>query len=79
MNDAETVKVQFYDPAIGCENIWAAPLGDGLYRLENPPFFVYDISLDNVVAAAPNEHGLLQFLTVIRRSGNKTLRARQRL
>jgi hypothetical protein len=78
MNDTETVKVQFYDPAIGYENIWAAPLGEGTYRLENPPFFVYDIALDDIVAAVPNEDGLLQFLTLIKRSGNRTLRARSK-
>jgi len=76
MSEIELVKVQFYDPAIGYENIWAAPVGDGNYRLENPPFFIYDISLNDVVSATPNENGLLQFLTVVRRSGNVTLRAR---
>jgi hypothetical protein len=76
MNDAEMVKLQFYDPATGYENIWAAPLGNGTYRLENPPFFIYDLALNDVVAATRNEDGLLQFLTVVRRSGNVTLRAR---
>jgi uncharacterized protein DUF4265 len=70
------VMVQFYDPAVGYENLWALPVGDGAYRLENPPFFIYDIALNDVVAATPNEDGILQFLTVVRRSGNKTLRAR---
>jgi hypothetical protein len=78
MEDVKSVKVQFYDPVVGYENIWAMPLGDGTYRLENPPFFVYDVSVDDVVSAIPNEDGLPQFLTVVRRSGNRTLRARSK-
>ncbi len=70
------VRVQFYDPEIGYENIWALPLGDGTYRLENPPFFIYDISLNDVVAAVPDEDGVLQFLNVVGRSGSRTVRAR---
>lgn len=76
MNENELVKVQFYDSSIGYENIWAAPLGGGTYRLENPPFFIYDISLHDVVAATPDEDGWLQFLAVVKRSGNLALRAR---
>lgn len=79
MGDVGSVKVQFYDPVVGYENIWAMPLGDGTYRLENPPFFVYDVSLDDVVSAMPNEDGLPQFLTVVKRSGNRTLRARSKV
>jgi hypothetical protein len=78
MEDVKSVKVQFYDPVIGYENIWAVPVGDGMYRLENPPFFIYDISLDDVVSAIPDEDGFPQFLTVVRRSGNRTLRARSK-
>jgi hypothetical protein len=70
------VKVQFYDQETGYENIWALPLGDGTYCLENPPFFIYDISLHDIVAAVPDENGVLQFLSIVARSGNKTLRAR---
>ncbi|HKV03491.1 MAG TPA: DUF4265 domain-containing protein [Candidatus Acidoferrales bacterium] len=78
MKESEMVKVQFYDPAIGYENIWAAPVGDGTYRLENPPFFIYGISLADIVSASQNNDGLLQFLTVVKRSGNVTLRARSK-
>jgi Domain of unknown function (DUF4265) len=76
MSDNSLVAVQFYDDEIGYENIWALPLGDGTYCLENPPFFVYDVSLNDLVAAAPDEDGALRFQSVVRRSGNSTLRAR---
>lgn len=47
-----------------------------MYRLENPPFFIYDISLNDVVSAVPDQGGILQFLSVVGRSGNRTVRAR---
>jgi hypothetical protein len=76
MEDKRLVKVQFYDQDIGYENIWVLPLGDGTYCLQNPPFFIYDIALNDVVAAVPDEDCFVHFLRVVRRSGNRTLRAR---
>jgi hypothetical protein len=70
------VKIQFYDPAIGYENLWAQPLGEGRYRLANIPFFVYDITKHDIVGATHNERGELSFLAVLERSGSRTLRAR---
>jgi hypothetical protein len=71
----DLVKVQFYDADIGYESIWASPVGDGTYRLENSPFFVYGVSLDDVVAATRVEEDI-QFLAVVSHSGNRTLRTR---
>jgi Domain of unknown function (DUF4265) len=78
-SERRLVKVRFYDPVVGYENIWAIPLEDGTYRLGNPPFFIYGVAMNDVVAAMPDEHGALQFLNVLRRSGHKTLRARSKL
>jgi len=72
----DLVKAQFYDKDVGYENLWAAPLGDNLYRLESIPFFIYGISLHDVVLGLPNEEGILVFSELIKPSGNKTLRAR---
>jgi len=74
--EAQLVKIQFYDPEVGYENIWALPLGNGAYQLENPPFFIYDIAAGDAVAAVADADGVLQFLRVVSRSGNRTLRAR---
>src|SRR5437868_15163167 len=80
MNVAESkqyVKIQFYDQDVGYENLLGIPLGDDLYRLESIPFFIYDISLHDIVTAKPDQAGRLQFLKVVRSSGNTTLRARK--
>ncbi|HWB27201.1 MAG TPA: DUF4265 domain-containing protein [Chitinophagaceae bacterium] len=57
------------------ETIWATPLGDNLYRVENPPFFADNISyLDVVFAWHDTERNWLIFKSVRQRSGNSTFR-----
>jgi len=68
--------VQFYDPDIGYENLWAEAVAGRLYRLESVPFFIYGVSRDDVVAVKPDVEGRLQFVEVKKQSGNRTLRAR---
>jgi hypothetical protein len=70
------VKIQFYDPDIGHENLWAEPVSKNRYRIESIPFFVYSISSGDIVTASPDTKGRLQFGRVVERSGNTTLRAR---
>ena len=72
----DLVKIQFYDPDIGYENLWADPLRDGLYRVESIPFFVYGVSPGDIVSARPDADGWLQFSKVETHSPNRTLRAR---
>jgi hypothetical protein len=72
----QLVKVQFYNPDVGYENLWASPLTKKRYRLESIPFFVYGVSLHDIVTASPDDHGVLQFGRVLKSSGNRTLRAR---
>ncbi|HET6251966.1 MAG TPA: DUF4265 domain-containing protein [Tepidisphaeraceae bacterium] len=70
------VKVQFYDSIVGYENLWALPLGGSHYRIENVPFFIYDIAFGDVVEASLTDTGVLRFSNVFARSTNRTLRAR---
>ena len=70
------VKIQFYEPDVGYENIWATPLAGGKYRLESIPFFVYRASRGDVVAANPDPEGRLQFTRVLAKSGHRTVRVR---
>lgn len=72
----ELVKVQFYDPDVGYENLWAARVKRQRYRIESIPFFIYGVSLHDVVAASPDHEGRLQFTKVVEASGNRTLRVR---
>jgi Domain of unknown function (DUF4265) len=74
--DTKLVKVQFYEPDIGYENLWASPLGSDLYSIQSLPYFVYGISLHDVVRARPDPEGRLQFLEVAKASSNRALRAR---
>ena len=74
--EQEPVQIQFYDPDIGYENLWANRLGKNKYRIESIPFFIYGVSRHDIVAASPDDEGRLQFGKVLERSGNRTLRAR---
>jgi Domain of unknown function (DUF4265) len=75
-SEKEWVKIQFYDPDVGYENLWACPLDGDLYRIESGPYFIYGVSLHDVVRARPDQEGWLQFLEVTRASANRTLRIR---
>jgi hypothetical protein len=61
-----------YPPA-AYENLWATPMGEGLFRICNIPFFARSIALGDVVSAVP-EQGLLCFREVVQPSGHSTLR-----
>jgi hypothetical protein len=57
------------------ESFWAESLGDDLYRLDNIPFYAYDVHYQDVVRAVPREPGSLPILVeAVRPSGHKTLR-----
>ncbi len=57
--------------------MWARPLGDGLFELDNSPFYAYDLNYKDVVyAAASNPDHKPLVLRVERRGGHRTLRVR---
>lgn len=70
------VRIQFFDPDVGYENLWAAEVGKKKYRIESIPFFIYGISRNDIVTATPDQDGRLKFGKVVQSSGNRTLRAR---
>ena len=61
-----------YPPA-DYENLWAVPVGEGLFQIDNIPFFAQSIALRDIVAASPEE-GLLRFKEVVQPSGHSTVR-----
>jgi hypothetical protein len=69
------VKVRFFDKDVGYENLWAEPIGGDLYRIESIPFFVYNISVGDVVRAL-HEDDALVFSGLVDHSAHTTLRAR---
>ena len=67
------VKVLMQDGS-DVETLWAVPVGLGLYRLDNSPFFTYRISWQDTVRAEPDADGVLSFVDVAEKSGNRTVR-----
>jgi hypothetical protein len=60
-------------PPTAEESLWVRPLEEGLFQVDNIPFFAWDIALEDVVAADPEE-SMWRFRKVVRRSGHATLR-----
>jgi hypothetical protein len=60
-------------PPVDYERLWARPLGEGLFELDNIPFFVRGISAGDVVAARQGD-GEVVFSELVRPSGSSTLR-----
>jgi len=79
MSNEPTAKILFRVPNSDgdatVETLWAIPIGDDLYRLDNSPFYAYGVSWQDVVLAPYDEHeGFPTFRSVVERSGNRTLR-----
>ncbi|WP_394840321.1 DUF4265 domain-containing protein [Pendulispora rubella] len=55
------------------ESLWVMEVGPGQYRLENSPFFAFDVSFQDVVLAK-FVGGTLTFVQVLRRGGHSTYR-----
>ncbi|HYL78167.1 MAG TPA: DUF4265 domain-containing protein [Bryobacteraceae bacterium] len=62
-----------YPPA-DTEGLWAEPLGDNLFKIDNVPFFVKGISCEDVVEAAPDSQGELRYRSLVRPSAHNSLR-----
>ena len=61
--------------AIGGESLWATPLGDDLYRIENVPFFAYGLNfLDVVLATSDSDELKPEIRKVVTPSGRRTYR-----
>lgn len=63
------------DGEVYVETPWAAPIGDGVYELDNLPFFAYGISLGDRFLAEPIDGDPRpHFVRIVRKSGNRTIR-----
>ncbi|UXZ45556.1 DUF4265 domain-containing protein [Pseudomonas soli] len=61
-------------PPVSSEGVWAEPLDDGTFRVDNIPFYSRDACLDDRVSAARGTDGEWLFQRVELDSGNSTLR-----
>ena len=59
----------------GGESLWARPLGDDLYQLDNVPFYAYGLNYGDVVRATEDAPNLKpEIREVARPSGHQTIR-----
>jgi uncharacterized protein DUF4265 len=74
-NRDNQVKVQLSGPEGEVETLWAFPLGDDLYELDNTPWYAYRVSWHDIIEARPQEaDGFPEFVKVVRKSGYRTVR-----
>lgn len=62
-------------PPAASKRVWAFHLGGDEYRIDNPPWFVPDLAVGDVVRAhAPDAQSQPVFVEVVRRSDHVTIR-----
>lgn len=61
-------------PPFASEGVWAEDLGDGRLKIDSIPFYVQDLSADDIVEATPGPEGGLVYVRTIQPSSNSTLR-----
>lgn len=79
MSSEPAAKVLFRVPdddgGANVETLWAVPLGNDLYKLDNSPFYAYGVSWqDTVLAPMDPQEQFPTFHSVVERSGNRTIR-----
>ncbi|MBD8873128.1 DUF4265 domain-containing protein [Rhodanobacter sp. DHB23] len=79
MSNDPTAKVLFRVPdeegGATVETLWATPVGNDQYKLDNSPFYAYGVSWeDTVFAPFDTQEGMATFQSVVARSGNRTIR-----
>lgn len=57
---------------VSTESIWFEEMGS-LFKVKNIPFFVDDISFDDVVALSRSSDDIFEVVNVVKRSGNSTV------
>lgn len=60
-------------PPYDYEELWGTPSGEGLFRIENIPFFARGLARGDIVSAV-NEQDQLRFQEVVESSGHSTIR-----
>lgn len=61
-------------PPAASERLWAVPVGPGLARVDNIPFFVRGLACGDVVRFEEDEEGVRWGQEVVESSGNCTIR-----
>ena len=61
-------------PPVDREGVWAQPLGEGEYRLDNVPWFALGVAYGDRVLAQPDADGVLRVRERLEWSGRYTIR-----
>lgn len=72
-SDDSRAPVDGWPPPVECEELWARPVGDGRYRIENTPWFVENLARGDVIEAVTHE-GALWMTRKAEWSGRLTVR-----
>lgn len=79
--DEQRVKVRFRLvedkggwPPVESEGLWAEPLGNDEFRIDNTPWFVHNLAADDVVRALAGSDGVLWATERVQWSGRLTVR-----
>jgi hypothetical protein len=71
----DMAKVRLSNSEGDSETLWAFPVGDNRYKLDNSPFYAYDVSWQDVIEAKAEEpNDIPTFVQVVEKSGNRTIR-----
>jgi hypothetical protein len=70
------VKVRMSDEDGFTETAWAVRVASGKdhFRLDNSPFYAYGVSYEDVIEGRLVVEGMYEFVRVVERSGNRTVR-----
>jgi hypothetical protein len=79
--DADPVKIRFSLerdadgwPPVSSEGVWAVPLGGGLYRVDNTPWFARRLACVDVVKELAGSDGVVWATRLVEWSGHLTVR-----
>lgn len=61
-------------PPAESEGVWAEPLGNNRYRVDNTPWFIRGTSAEDIVQALPDDDGVLWFSETLVQGGHQTIR-----
>jgi hypothetical protein len=61
-------------PPADSEGLWAAPVGGGVYRIDNTPWFALNVATDDLFRAEADADGILWAGERLRWSGHCTIR-----
>jgi hypothetical protein len=61
-------------PPVESEGLWAEPIGNDQFRIDNTPWFVRNLSADDIVHALPGSDGVLWAVDRVRWSRRLTIR-----